>query len=295
LEEAQAEHPSQAERHVGIRGEVEIDLQAVKQDAPPGHDRSDRGDGLRENRVDGGGHRVRDEHLLPEPEHEAADTYSKIRPGRPMGPQLVRDVVVADDRAGDELGEHRNVECEVDDLALGGDLPAVDVDEVGERVEGEKGDADREVNRAEVHSRGTRRSDEKVQVRDDESRVLEEGEQPQVSGHRQGQHAAATPDCFPQPQAEPIVHGDRQQDHPGPLHLPPGVEDQARHGQKSVLGPAAYQERTRQHEGQEQEQEDRRAEDHDAHLGAGVPPDLARAAPAEAQMNTSIKGCAALK
>ena len=55
--------------------------------------------------------------------------------------QLVGYVPVFDDGAGDQLGEHNHICAKVDDVALGGHIPAVDVDGVGQGLEGVEADA----------------------------------------------------------------------------------------------------------------------------------------------------------
>ena len=58
--------------------------------------------------------------------------------------QLVGDVPVLDDGPRDELREHDHISAEVDDIALGFYIPAVDVDGVGKGLEGVEADAQRQ-------------------------------------------------------------------------------------------------------------------------------------------------------
>ena len=58
--------------------------------------------------------------------------------------QLVGDVPVLDDGPRDELREHDHISAEIDDVALGFYIPAVDVDGVGKGLEGVEADAQRQ-------------------------------------------------------------------------------------------------------------------------------------------------------
>ncbi len=58
--------------------------------------------------------------------------------------QLVGDVPVLHDGARNELREHDHIGTKVDDVALGLHVPAVDVDGVGEGLEGVEADAQRQ-------------------------------------------------------------------------------------------------------------------------------------------------------
>ena len=55
--------------------------------------------------------------------------------------QFLTNVVKPDDRAGHELRKHCNVDGDIHKAPFHGHLPPVDVDQIGNRVEGEEGDA----------------------------------------------------------------------------------------------------------------------------------------------------------
>ena len=84
------------------------------------------------------------EHLLGEADDEAADAVREVVERDDAPRELVGDVAVADDRAGDELREQQQVERRVDRALLRGRVAAVDVDDVRDRVEREERDADRQ-------------------------------------------------------------------------------------------------------------------------------------------------------
>ena len=49
--------------------------------------------------------------------------------------------MIPDDRSGDELREERDVERHVERIALGGRVATVNIDYIGQRMEGKKGDS----------------------------------------------------------------------------------------------------------------------------------------------------------
>ena len=84
------------------------------------------------------------EHLLGEPDDEAADAVREVVEADGPSRELVGDVAVADDRAGDELRKEQQVQRRVDGALLRDRVAPVDVDDVGDRVEREERDADRQ-------------------------------------------------------------------------------------------------------------------------------------------------------
>ena len=57
------------------------------------------------------------------------------------------DVGEAQDRTGDQMGEERKIERDVNGIAIGGCVPSINVDHVGERLEGDERNADRQMDR----------------------------------------------------------------------------------------------------------------------------------------------------
>ncbi len=77
---------------------------------------------------------VRDEDLLAQPDDESADAEGKVVERDEAACQLVGDVAVPDDRAGDELRKEEQVERRVHRTLLCGRIMSVDVHDVGDRV-----------------------------------------------------------------------------------------------------------------------------------------------------------------
>ena len=195
LREPQADHDGDADGHVAVAREVEVELQRVAEGRGPAGEQPEVGV-VREEVVHVGRHHVGDQHLLGEAHDEEEEAGADERPAeallRPL--QLHADVAVADDRPGEDVREQRDP-GQVVDHALGRlDHAAEDVDGVrdaGERVER---DADRQ---QQLHRRqrpaGADQAEDAVERVDEEAAVLEVAEQRQVDrdGRRQEELAAA--------------------------------------------------------------------------------------------------------
>ncbi len=96
-----AHHQRQADRHVGIAGEVEIELQHVGDGAEPGFDRCrvGHGEGLVGDRSDG----VGDQHLFGEADGEDVEAGGEDRQRMLALDELVGQITEAQDRAGDHV------------------------------------------------------------------------------------------------------------------------------------------------------------------------------------------------
>ena len=97
---------------------------------------------------------VGDKHLLCEPDDEDARPDRSAAQRRSSRVELARNGLVADDRARDELRKERDIERDVDGIAVRPEAPPVDVDDVAQAVEGEERDAERkfDVGLAEIVS-----------------------------------------------------------------------------------------------------------------------------------------------
>src|SRR5699024_6126479 len=73
LQKLEAEHPPQADGHVAVAGEVEVDLEHVAHRANPGGPGVQLGGGGGEHQVRHAAGGVGDEQLLGKPDHKPAD------------------------------------------------------------------------------------------------------------------------------------------------------------------------------------------------------------------------------
>ena len=136
FKKVEAEHPAKADGHVGIGGKVEINLKRVGDGAEPrkGHRGGDGGKGgvgdLRDS--------VGEQHLLGKAEEKAHRARGELGDGLVPLVDLFGDRGVAHDGTGDELGEKRDIECELERVSLHGGSIAENVDHIAETLEGKK-------------------------------------------------------------------------------------------------------------------------------------------------------------
>ena len=140
FEEAEAEHPSETDRHIGVAGEVKVKLERIEQRACPvgdeGHVRQsvERGDGKTAA--------VGDQNLFGKPDGEAEHPVVEVLHLNVTVGKLFFDVLIADNRTRDKLREERNVQQEGKEGFLHLRVVAVHVDDVGHGLEGEEADPD---------------------------------------------------------------------------------------------------------------------------------------------------------
>ena len=145
--QAEPEHQRQPDRHVGIAGEIEVDLQRICTGGDPRLGRRQRrADCLAEQRIGDHRQRVRQRHLLRHADHEQHEAARQILPHRRparIEPELMDDLVVTDNRPSNELREERDEHAEVEETV---DVPitASQIDQVRDLLEHEEADAERQ-------------------------------------------------------------------------------------------------------------------------------------------------------
>ncbi len=198
LRQLDAEEPAEADGHVGVAAEVEVDLERVAEQAEPGLrgvERQRRG----EHRVDEVAETVRDQDLLAEPHAEQQDALAPARGDAGAGDagELGDELVMAREGARDQVREEAHEPGEPDEVALRRSLAAPHVDDVGERLEGVEADARRQHDLEPAE--GARRAlepetDQPLLDRaHHEPRVLEVGEHAQVARERDREEPAPPP------------------------------------------------------------------------------------------------------
>ena len=175
-----AEHARGADGHVGIAGEVEVELQRVGERAAPGLEKAERI--ARGGSVEDGcgvlGDAVGKDGFLEQAEGEDAEADGHVlraRGERAGLHELRQHVAVMDDGAGDELREEGDEERVVGE-AVFARLALVRVDQIGDLLEGEEGDGQRQDDGVEVEVG----SGEGVEAADGEVGVFEVAEQGEV-------------------------------------------------------------------------------------------------------------------
>ena len=234
LHEREPEHLAEAARHVGIAGKVEVDLERIGDEAHPGAQYPVL---LRRGRQRGPerAHGVGQQQLFGQPDEKLADAPGKPVDRQPLLVQLRLDVHISHDRPRDQLREHGHIRAKAHEIALRGRIAAIDVHDIGQDLEREERDADRQ---ADVRPRRPRERRHERRGRVEQERgVFEHAQHGQIQRH--GQHeqqlfAAREP-------------GHEQADHPvdedGAHHqqhidgLPPRIEHQAGQQQKHKPPP----------------------------------------------------------
>ena len=234
LQEVEAERMAQADRHIGIGGEVEVDLEGIGQGPHPGQAGIQIGGCLSKDSVGDLAHGVGQHHLFGQAEAETGGPGGKLRQGLlPVG-DLLHHGGVPHDGAGHQLGEQGHIQGRVQRVFLNGGVPPVYVDDIAEPLEGEKGDAD---GQGDLRDR-----DSKAQAADgpgQKTGVLEPGQQAQPGAYGKEQPRPGQPGPVPLSgqQATHIVDGDGQDHQKDQRTGPPPVKEQAGPQQDQVPQP----------------------------------------------------------
>ena len=262
LLELKAYHAAEADGHVRVTGEVEVDLQREGYDAQPGAENGEPAVG------DGGvvvpelAEAVCDEHLLRHADHEALDAGGELVNAAGTEVELVRNVLVAHDGARDELREERDKGAEADIVALHVRVAAVDVYRVGHRLEGIERDAYRQgdAQRLDVDKR------QEAKRLGDEVVVLEKAEQGQVDDHVDDEDGLGLlllrepPAAYEQ--AVDVVYRDGKQHEDDENRLAPAVKNEVCDEEYGIAPSDRGDVIQKQHHGQIYEHEQYAGKDH---------------------------------
>ena len=224
LPDLEAEHVAHADGHVAVAGEVIVDLQRVADRAQPGQ--ADVPGAAVEDRVGDIAHRVRYQQLLGKAQDKAADPLLRPDGIADARVDLRGDIVVFHDGARDQLGKKGDIEEELRKAPGAVCRIPVAVDHIGQALEGVKGNADRQ----DDPRRG------QAQILQDEIRILEHRQQPQVQDHCRRQRRPALPAPHQQAPCQ-IVNEHREQEQRDIIELPEGIKDEAGQRQDRVLPP----------------------------------------------------------
>ena len=256
VQKFEAQHTAQTDGHVGVAREVEVQLEGEGQNAQPcaqGGQFSHGGGQIDIPELTDG---VGQKHLLCAAHHKALGARGKLVGGVVTVFQLLVQILVLQDGAGDQLGEQGDEGAEGDDVALGAGVTAVDVDGVAHGLEGVEGDADGQLqtqHRHEVQTDGG-------QIGGNEVPVLEEEQQGQIEDDRTGNGGFCPLEVAlvlaPGDQhAVGVVNGDGGEHDDNVHRLAPAVEGQTDDEQHQVAEFQRYNVVQQQHNGQVEEQE----------------------------------------
>lgn len=138
----ESQHTAQSDGHIGVTGEVIINLESVGNHSQPGQRRTKLACFQRPYLVRHISQSIGNEYFFPHPETETFYPVQKIFPC--LGPPAQRrgDIAVLYDGSCDELGKQGDIQGEIQDVGLGRDRIPVDVHHIGHGLESEKGDTD---------------------------------------------------------------------------------------------------------------------------------------------------------
>lgn len=257
LGEADAEHPRQADRHVRIAGEVEIDLQGIGDGADPGAEEVLFARGQTEHRIGDRRDIVGDDDLLGEAVGEARHAGGEVLDRDARLNHVPDHIAEADDRPGDQVREEALVGGIAGEAPVGFDLAAPHVHQIGDRLEHEERDAGGQSDLlGDPTETGAKNQ---VEVFRNEMRILEPEQRREIDQDqdRQGQARAGARE----PERTGVVDDDDRDQDEGPCSLRPVVEGEADQEDGRQERPAPQQQHDRQRHGQEDEQEIGRRKD----------------------------------
>ena len=262
--ELKAEHTAKAGGHVGVAGEVEVQLEGEGHHAQPrtGHGELFRGERL--VAVPEHTHIVGDEQFLGQTYHEDLHAGGELVRGGGTRVDLIAQILVFDDGAGDELGEQGDKSAEVENGALGTGVAPVHIHGVAHGLEGVEGDADGQMDAQNggVDADGLQRAGQKVPI-------LEEHQQQKVEEDRAahdhlGRRDAAGLFIVLHQQAVGEVDDGGQEHDQHIFLLPPVIEEQGGHQQDQVAELPGHHEVDAQGQHQKPEHEYGGGKDHNA-------------------------------
>ena len=185
LREMEADHEPKANRHVGVRREVEVNLEHVRESAPPRIEDARRVG--RKHAVGNDSHLVREENLFGKTEAEKHETTYKVFNRMLSCRKFLGDCIVANNRACHQLREKRHVACECRKVLDRRSRPAIDVYRVTHGLERIERNAHRQKHRHDRERFATEHGRKIVYNAHAEHVVLEKAECTEIDG-----------DCRPQ-------------------------------------------------------------------------------------------------
>ena len=108
--EMEAEHASETDGHIAVAGKIEVDLQRVANGARPSCQHADLSGRQREHGIRHLTERVRQQQLFAQTADKPADAECGLLRSGAAAVDLLLDVMVFDDRPGDQLREKRDVQ-----------------------------------------------------------------------------------------------------------------------------------------------------------------------------------------
>ena len=166
FQQAETEHPRQSDGHVGVCGKIEVDLEGEAQHANPRLVETEQVERHAEYGIGDLGQRI------GEAEQEASAADEEVVEALPTRCQLIGDIVILDDRPGQQLGEQQDVEQVAAQRWGRCAASAMDIDQIGDFLEDDERQADRQGNTPQAERCYTQTCQRYVQCGDEEIKVF---------------------------------------------------------------------------------------------------------------------------
>ena len=183
LSKVEAEHAAQADGHVRIAGEIEIDLQGIGHGSQPGRRHGDGQQRRQEKGVVGNlGHIVGQQQFFCQTENKPGHALGKIGPRLLAVEDFIGNLHIADNGTGDELREQGHIQSQPKDVFLHGAFAVVHVEQIAHELEGEKRNTDGQgdVNGSCIHV------EQQSQLLAQEGQIFEHHQQQRMEANAQG-------------------------------------------------------------------------------------------------------------
>lgn len=138
----ETEHFAETDSHIGITGEIVVDLECVSQCTEPSEEDGHFRDGHRKCFIGNDGEGIGKQHFFCEAANETATAGGEIAKIFPPVHNLVGNGFVADDGTGNELRKESNVQAGVQDVSLDFGIFPINVQNIRNGLKGKKRNTD---------------------------------------------------------------------------------------------------------------------------------------------------------
>ena len=133
-----AEHPAQADGHVGVPGKIIVNLEAVQNHGQPYRNRAQLFQGQVKHTVHHLAEHVGKYHFLHQAVHKTLNTICVHGQALLPVPNLRFQLMILDNGTGKYLGKQRDIQRQTKHISLGGILSPEGIRQVGDGLEGVK-------------------------------------------------------------------------------------------------------------------------------------------------------------
>ena len=254
FQELKAQHFSQPNGHIGVTGKVEVNLEGKRNGSQPGRPGGKAGSRQRRDGIPQGAHLVGNQHFFAQTNGKSANACGKLRCGFPAMRKLLFHRFILHNGAGNQLREQRNVGAEGDGVFLRRHSPPVHINDITQRLEGVKADAD---GQGQLQQRYLA-AGHMVYGANQQIGVFKEAQRPDIPSNTENKQRFGQTLFLPllqggYPQPAQVVEQNGSHHQPDINRLAPGIEQQADHQQPQVAQRPRAQVIYPHHQGEKQE------------------------------------------